>query len=100
MAADAPGRHSWPGQLEHLRRITTRIAAMPPKFAEAGRFSGPVPRIGFSRVELLQLEYSGHIIPYEMTSLETQRSIGGQAAAVLARAVLRAADLLGVSQKH
>jgi hypothetical protein len=28
MAPDAPGRHSWPSQFEHLRRITTRIAAM------------------------------------------------------------------------
>jgi DNA-binding XRE family transcriptional regulator len=49
---------------------------------------------------LLQLEEHRHIIPDEMTHLETQRSVGGQAAGVLARAVLRAAQLLGVSQKH
>jgi transcriptional regulator with XRE-family HTH domain len=35
-----------------------------------------------------------------MTEVEAQRSAKAQAAAVLARAVLRAADLLAVSQKH
>jgi len=35
-----------------------------------------------------------------MTQIEAQRSSGIEAAGVLTRAVLRAADLLGVSQKH
>lgn len=46
------------------------------------------------------MEFTEVSIPNEMTQLESQRSSEVDAAGVLTRAVLRAADLLDVPQKH